>query len=253
MKKNLVRLISTLFLSIMLVSNAFATIPVPGSGINEEYTLLTKEQIQQEEAKFKVAKEYVADKMKKLKSSNTITPDSVIVDGNSHYNSVGTFRQSQSYTCGPASARNLINGYVYINGGTVPSESTLSTALGTTTSGTSFSATPWQNTLNTYASGNNYLLTWASTNWNTNLATRVISTIDKPGCYNVIGDLYNGATSTPIHSVYANGAAHYICIYGYNNSDGYYYVSDSNSAAPVTYTTPYINMANSTQQRGIVW
>ena len=110
-------------------------------------------------------------------------------------------------------------------------------------------------TLNSYAKGNNYVLKWApASGWLTTMPSNVMYTIDKgPADYNVIGDLNHGVTTTPINSVYSKGASHYICIYGYNDSTDYYYISDSNSAAPVTYTTKYNNAAKSTQARGIVW
>ncbi len=130
----------------------------------------------------------------------------------------------------------------------------MATQLGTTSSGTDFNSTKWETVLNKYAPGNNYTLSWGtSTGWNSSLAIKVMSTIDKSYCYNVIGNLYHGATSTPINPVYANGAAHYICIYGYNDVSDYYRVADSYSAAPMLYTTPYLNMSNSTKSRGVIW
>jgi len=247
-----ISLLTTLSLSITF-STAFASpldsnIPAPWDKINQNYEKLTPEQQKEVDVKSSLAEAYV--KEKRSNKSNGVTPLSA---GGSKINAVGTMRQSLSYTCGPASARNLINGYVWVNGGTVPTEAHLVTDLGTTSSGTAFSATPWQNTLNSHSPGNNYTLQWATSNWNTNLANKVMYTIDKSNNYDVIGDLYHGATSTPVNPVYSNGAAHYICVYGYNDSSHIYYIADSYTAAPVTYTTPYINLANSTQQRGIVW
>lgn len=63
----------------------------------------------------------------------------------------------------------------------------------------------------------------------------------------------HGSTSTPVNPVYASGAKHYICVYGYNDSTQKYNIVDSYSQAPLQYQTSYTNLANSTQQRGIVW
>ncbi len=147
----------------------------------------------------------------------------------------------------------MIYGYVRSAGGTCPSEATLRSNLGTTTAGTDFGS-KIPTTLNQYAPGNNYTLTWGTASgWTNTMASDIEYTINKTGSYDVIGDLYHGASSTPIHSAYQNGAAHYICVYGYNNTSRYFYIADSNSAAPVQYTTPYTNLGNSTQQRGIIW
>jgi hypothetical protein len=219
MLKKKLSFVTSFICSIVITTSVFASaaIPVPGDGVNEGFTKLTKEQTAQEQIKSKAAQEYANSKLKSesTQKAGSISPLAVIIDGNNKYNSVGTFRQSLGYTCGPASARNLVN---------------------------------------KYAPGHGYILSWGtSSNWNANLSAKVMSTIDKANCYNVIGDLYHGATTTPISPVYANGAAHYICIHGYNNVDKKYFVSDSNSAALVQYKAPYLNMANSTQKRGVIW
>jgi hypothetical protein len=226
--------------------------PIPGDGINEAYTLPTKEQIEQEAAKSKLAEEYVAKK-KATKGA-----------GGSKVNSVGTFKQSQTWTCGPTSARNLINGYLYWNYTrlglpcTIPEESTLgsSTWLNTQTNGTEFNATRWPNTLNNFAPGHSYTLVWGSgtdSQWNSSVATKVIATIDQANNYNVIGNLNHGITTTPIHPVYSNGAVHYICIHGYNDSNQTYNIADSKQGIATLYTTPYLNLSKSVKARGIIW
>ncbi|MBU3192206.1 C39 family peptidase [Clostridium bowmanii] len=255
MNKKLLLVVASIALTFSLTSNVFAG--TTATGINEGFTKPGQEQIQRESKRAIDAEAYVKNKRDKLlttmNSANGITP---MAAGGSKINNVGTFRQSKSYTCGPTSARNLIQGYVTTNGGSVPSENTLATSLGTTSSGTGFDASPWETTLNTYANGNGWTLKWGTTNWNYDMSYRVISTIDagtvKKG-FDVIGNLNHGVTTTPINSVYKNGAAHYICIHGYNDSTKIYNIADSNSAAPVKYTTYYLNAANSTKARGIIW
>ncbi|MDR3288810.1 MAG: C39 family peptidase [Peptococcaceae bacterium] len=248
--------VMTMTLCFILPTNVFAnefdslvnTVPVPGSGINEGYTLPTQDQINAEAAKAAIAEAYTEAKR---------APGlSLQAAGGSKTNLVGSYKQAQSYTCGPAAARNAIAGYLSKNGlSSLPTEATLASALGTTTAGTGFDATLWQNVMNQYAPGNNYTLVWGTTSgWSASLSAKVIYAIDKTNNYDVIADLYHGATSTPINAAYASGAAHYVCIYGYNDSAQTYNVSDSNTAVSQTlYTTTYAKMANATQQRGIIW
>lgn len=216
---------------------------VDWSKINQGYEILNKEHIKLEQKKAKIAEEYVGQS------------DVVIASLVTKVNLVGTYRQSLYYTCGPAAARNLIRGYVLTTGsGSTPSEATLASELRTTDIGTEFHSR-WGTVLNKYAPGNSYVLKWGTpSNWNQELRTRVLYTIPiyNKG-YNVIGNIYHGLTSTPVHPVYQGGAAHYLVIHGYHDYYGYYHIADSYSAVPVQYTAPYTNTANSTQQRGIVW
>ena len=96
---------------------------------------LSEEEIQKSEEKIKLAEEF--------RANNNIRAKKV--------NSVGTYMQTTGYNCGPATARNIINGYVYKHGGSVPSEATLASNLGTTTNGTNFGST-WVNVCLLYTS-----------------------------------------------------------------------------------------------------
>jgi len=224
---------------------------------NQEFSKLTPEQQAASDKKSKLADEYVLSKKAKsvdanLTSNILISPLSA---GSSKINLVGHFKQVYSNTCGPVSAKNLISGYTQKNGGNSPSETTLAANMNVVLggAGASFDATIWQSTLNAYAPGNNYSLTWAGSGWNTSLANKVIYTIDKSANYDVIFDLYHGAISDPVRPEYANGIAHYICAYGYNDVSKLYYISDSYSAVPQTYSCTYQSAADSTQSRGVIW
>lgn len=253
------------FLAIALIFS-FACSSMSAFAQRDDDVRPSAEQVAQEKVKMKAAEAYVKEKRKgyeKYKEGD-IVPAAA---GSSKVNPVGTDRQTYSYSCGPMSARNLISGYKTNNNLsiTVPSETTLMSNLGTNSTGTGFDANPWQNTLNTYAPGNNYTLCWgSSTGWSAALATKVINTIDKTSYwqpygqvngFNVVGDMYyTTQISNPVHSVYAKPVVkHYICIYGYDDVNKKYNISDSNSAAPVTYTTPYTNAAAATQGRGVIW
>lgn len=205
--------------------------------INQRYEVQTEEERIQGEKKEKEADEYVKAK-RKLRGT-----------GGKKSNNVGTMTQENGYYCGPTAARNAIYGYKSTN---VPTPKTLAPQLGTTTNGTGFESR-WVTVMNKYAPGNNYQLKWADSNWAWRLNNNVIWTVDKG--YNVIANLNHGKTSTPIHSVYANGIAHYVTIYGYDDVNKKYQVSDSinNKSVPYKYSTNYRNMENSTKQRGIIW
>ncbi|MEG0671424.1 C39 family peptidase [Clostridium sp.] len=209
------------------------------------------------ESKLKEAEKYVKEKMANIKAnennSGTYAVQPPFDNDYGKVNRVGQYIQALSNTCGPAAARNLISGYVQYNGGSTPYESELSTALYTDEDGTNFDSNIWNPLLNNYAPGNSYALEWATSSWITGLTTRVMATIDRSNNYNIIANINHSYTSTPIHPVYKNGAAHYVTVYGYNNNPGIYYISDSNGVTGVTYTTGYTNLANSTQARGIIW
>lgn len=166
-------------------------------------------------------------------------------------NRVGNYIQSTNYTCGPAAARSAI--YAYTTN--VPSETTLVNALGTTDDGTGFSNEIWSPVMNNYAPGNGYVIATptSGTDWNGAINYRVKTTVDKG--YNVVANLNHGSIKYPIHPIYANGIAHYVTVYGYNNTSELYYVSDPNydTRLPYVYQTPQYNMAESTKSRGIVW
>lgn len=249
MIKKVIAVLATIVLTCSTTSNVFAA--TTGDNINEGFTVPTQQEIIQSQQKEEKAREYYKTKLaKSSKATNGISPMST---GSTIINCVGTYRQELSYSCGPAASRNLITGYVMYFGGTCPSEATLRVEEQTTTGGTGFGSNIY-NTLNKYAPGNNYIATWGnSTGWVYTMAQNIMYTLDKPGYYDVIADLYHGVTSTPINPIYANGIKHYVCVYGYNDTSKIDYISDSNSAAPVEYTTPYLNLANSTKDRGIIW
>ena len=219
-----------------------------GYGINEGYTIPTQEQIDAESAKAAEAERYVALKRKELRGS-----------GGSKTNLVGTFKQSDSNTCGPASARNAIIGYLAYNDNnyTAPSEGDLgdSAYLNTNLSGTDFNASRWGYTMSYFCPKYAYLLCWGTNNWNSDLQAKVIYTIDRPYNVNVIANLNHGYTTTPINPAYTNGIAHYVCVYGYNDNAGVkkYNICDSKSSVTTKYTTDYLNLANSTVSRGVIW
>ena len=167
--------------------------------------------------------------------------------------------QTTGYNCGPATARNIINGYVYKHGGSVPSEATLASNLGTTTNGTNFGST-WVNVMNKYAPGNNYTLTWGysnSTDWANRLRTIVPFTINKSKNYGIVANINHGprAASETIHSYYANkNVGHYVAVHGYDGDRAH--ISDSNNGMTNynrLYTTGYYSLGRSTQNRGVVW
>ncbi|MBS3943749.1 MAG: C39 family peptidase [Dethiobacter sp.] len=244
-------------LLILAVTSPFSisfaqNVTIDWSNINQGYEHPSPEQIRMEQEKARLAEEYVKDKDQFFSGRPT-----VMINGSGQtrkVNLVGTFRQLKDYTCGPAAARNLIWGYVRTTGlGSVPNEAALAVELHTTTAGTEFH-TRWQTVLNRHAPGNAYQLRWGTaTNWINELRWRVLFTIDRPNGYNVIGNINHGTTATPVHPVYANGAAHYLVIHGYNDVTREFYISDSYRGVPVQFRAPYVNTANSTQRRGIVW
>lgn len=232
-----------------------------------DHTPQTPEQLSRVQEKSKLAEEYVQNKRSLIKSSSNtvesssdlgeVTPDSY---GGSKFNYVGHFRQTYKNTCGPTAAKNTISGYTQYNGGNSPSEVTLAQALGVVpdnstnpSAGAAFDATKWQNTLNTYAPGNNYTLQWGWSGWSSTLTNNVIYTIDKSKNYNVVVNLYHGVSSTAVRPEFANGVRHYVSVYGYHDPVGYYAISDSYSIVPQTYTASYYNTAQSCYQRGIIW
>lgn len=260
-KKILATTIVSIICSLSLTASAYAApAPTPTLApistsewlkLNQGFIKLTPEQQAESDKKSKLADEYVLSKKASAVNANStsdILPQSA---GGSKINLVGHFRQLTNYTCGPASAKNLISGYTQYNGGNSPSEATLATALHTSTSGTDFNASYWVPTLNQYAPGNNYTCTSKGSNWTTSVTNKVIFTIDKAKNYDVILDLNHGKISDPVRPEYAGGIAHYICAYGYNDVSKLYSISDSYSAVPQTYTCKYQNAADSSQ--GIVW
>ena len=185
---------------------------------------------------------------------------------------MGTYRQTYAYSCGAVAARNLIAGYVETNSyGTVPSENDLMTALGTTREGTAFGSN-WPKGINQYITGQYYTVTWGSNypDWKTAMATKIMYTINNLSSqmvyidgryqvksfvgFNVIADMYYTTSITnPIDPIYKSKAAHYICIYGYDDKVSKYNVVDSNGKAPLQYTAFYQSVADATKERGIIW
>lgn len=185
-------------------------------------------------------------------------------------NYVGNYMQEKYYTCGPAAAKNLIAGYVWANDGSspsfastmsslyIPEESQLESELGTTTSGTNFGA-QWTNVLNKYARGNNYTIQPGlnlQRDWEVKLRNCVVGTINKTSNYNVIANLNHGPSGKDscVNDFYANKyVAHYVTIYGYDDSR--VFISDSNDKMGRNrkYSTGYYSMAYTTRNRGIVW
>ena len=103
--------------------------------------------------------------------------------------------------------------------------------------------------------GRTYTIAWGtSTGWEAGLKSRINSTIDNPKCYSVIADLNHGPTTNTVNSTYYNrNVAHYVCVYGYNNSTNQVMIADSNSAAPVQYRCSFAQLANATKARGVIW
>lgn len=166
--------------------------------------------------------------------------------GGAKTNPVGTNTQPNGFYCGPASAQNLIQGYVSNFGGTVPTQATLASLLGTTNGGTPFGSA-WAPTLNTYAPGNQYTLEWITSQHG--VESNIIWTIDKS--YNVILDLNHDSTNAyPIHPQYAGGIEHYVTVYGYNDANKTCSISDSNGPTR-KYTTGFKNAYYSGM--GMIW
>lgn len=223
--------------------------------LNSDYSRLSPEQVEAEAEKAERAEAYV-------ESKEAVNQAAGLRGAGYNLNLVGFYKQEKSYTDGPAAARNLIFGYACNHYSDpywyTPSESILENELGTTSSyGTIFSAETWQPVLNLFAPGNNYLLQFGFSfeyfEWYTGLRSRVITTIDEPGGYNVIALIFHSTTSFPVHPEYSDGAANYLVIHGYDDNDEFYYISDPNTAVPVLYTAPYLNTTLSTYWRGIVW
>lgn len=204
---------------------------------------LTPEEIRRSEEKIKLAEEFMAN--------NNVRARKV--------NSVGTFMQTTGYNCGPATARNIIHGYVYNHGGTVPSEATLARALGTTTNGTNFGTT-WISVMDKYVPGNRYELTYGykdSAAWANRLRQIVPFTINKSKNYGIVANINHDPTiaDNTIHPYYANRkVAHYVAVHGYDGDR--VHISDSNnrmSSYSRLYTTGYYSLGKSTQKRGVIW
>lgn len=167
--------------------------------------------------------------------------------GGAKTNRVGTNVQSNSYYCDPASAQNLIQGYIStFGGGSIPTQATLAGNLYTTTSGTDFTSR-WSTVLDYYAPGNKYTLEWINSQHQ--VESNIIWTIYKS--YNVILDLnHNSSNPYPIHPQYAGGIAHYVVVYGYNDPNKTCSISDSNGSVR-TYSTGFRNAYYSGM--GMVW
>lgn len=186
-------------------------------------------------------------------------------------NAVGEFIQQKPYTCGPASARNAINGYLWhhytskgkaipseIYWGEVPSEDRLGAAdnLNTDSSGTSFGS-KWKTVLDYFLPGRGYTLQWGSSGWESSFWTKVKTTLKLSGNYNVIGNLYGTiTTANQLNSEYAVGGsyAHYICIFGYDPDDSTVFIEDSHNTHSIhMFRANYSKVAKACQRRGIIW
>lgn len=186
-------------------------------------------------------------------------------------NAVGEFIQQKSYTCGPASARNAINGYLWhhytskglaipsaVYWGDVPSEERLAAAdnLNTNSSGTSFGS-QWKTVLDYFLPGRGYTLQWGSSGWESSFWTKVKTTLNLSGNYNVIGNLYGTiTTANQINSEYIVGGsyAHYICIFGYDPDDSTVFIEDSHNNHSIhMFRVSYSKAAKACQGRGIIW
>ena len=227
----------------------------------------SKEQIAAEQAKYQEAVKYMEEKNRLIESNDLKSMSS----RSSKTNLIGNFKQNCSYTCGPASARNLIKGYVDANNySNVPTEATLASTdyLQTTTSGTSFEDRVWQHTLYEFAPGQLYYVVWGSGSreqWKGEVKTRVNSTLDKrvywyPASkyvdnFNVIANLYyTNGTQYPIYPYYdLTVVRHYVTVYGYNNNTEIYKIADSNNSVPMYFETDYVCLSESVKGRGIIW
>lgn len=239
-KKIKVLLISSLLTFNSLAMTAFAQPNVVKSDkIDKGYIELTKEEKKNADDKLQEAFLYAESKAKSRSSYNY------------KVNRVGQFIQTTNYTCGPSALRSAI--YAYTTN--VPGEWTLAGEIGTTeAAGTPFSSL-LSTAMNKYAPGNRYVTYNASSssNWQYTLNFAVGMTIDAN--YNVVANINTGVTDYPIHWAYANGIAHYVTIYGYDQSASVYYVSDPNydTRIPYVYQSSQTNMTESTRARGIVW
>ncbi|MDO4534454.1 MAG: C39 family peptidase [Clostridium perfringens] len=243
MQKKILRVLVSAFCLVNLttVCASGATVPteiIGGSTIEE----IDSSILEENNLKYNIAQ----------KSARAITATSKI-------NYIGNFRQEKNYSCGPATIRNLAQGYVSKNGGTVPSEATLIKELGTTTSGTALGST-FVNVLNKYVPGNNYTLQlgtgFTQATWETKLRNIMPYTINKAGNYGVVVNLYHGSQSAAycVNDFYAGkSVAHYVAAYGY--SDGRVYISDSNNymTGSRLYDTGYYSLAKSSISRGVIW
>ncbi|MCL1790677.1 MAG: BtrH N-terminal domain-containing protein [Peptococcaceae bacterium] len=177
----------------------------------------------------------------------------------SKVNKVGTAKQELSYSCGAAAARNSVAGY-YLPARSMAwgFEDQFRVKLATSTGGTEFNATRWQNTLNAAAPGNNYTLKWGGGWSGTTMAYYVNQTLNKAKNYNVIANPNHAATNYSnqyIHPYYAGKkVAHYVVIYGYNDNTRQFYISDSNYNHNYrTYSCSYEQAAWATKTQGIIY
>lgn len=241
MNKNLKVLALTLsVLSILSVNSYASTIPSPMT-FEEKQNFIESNPLPESQKNLLSEKRALADDYYSTRTKQKSW-------GGSKTNPVGTNTQSSSFYCGPASAQNLIQGYVSNFGGNVPTQLTLSNDLLTVSGGTPFGpGATWAPTLNKYAPGNNYVMEWISTQYG--VESNIIWTIDKS--YNVILDINHDNTNPyPIHPQYANGIGHYVTIYGYNDSNKTCSISDSNGPTR-KYTTGFKNAYYSGM--GMVW
>lgn len=243
-------LIGTSLVSFLGITNVYATENVTTQEFTQEeingdgeMIPLTEVEVKLTEKKIKEAEEYNSKNINKRYS---------------HINSVGNYKQTKDYTCGPATARNIINGYVYNHGGYVPSESTLASALGTTSNGTNF-GNNWISVMNKYAPGNNYIISegWRYSRWTSHLQTAVPYVIEKSKNYGMVANINHGQTESGnvIHPHYANKrTAHYVAVHGYEGNSNVF-ISDSNNkmSGNRMYKTSYYKLGYSTKARGVIW
>lgn len=233
--------------------------------IGKSFEVPTKEDFARWEAK---------EKAEQLRISSDTSTTNTRSTANEVRNAVGEFIQEKTYTCGPASARNAINGYLwhhytkYGNAipsepwwGVVPSESRLGNWDNLQTEHyeqTPF-ATRWEQVMNYFVPNRptGYTLQWGFDGWESSFWTKVKTTLNLSGNYNVIGNLFGTITSAnQINSEYPIGGSymHYICIFGYDPDDSTVFIEDSHYAHSIhMFRVAYTKAAKACKQRGIIW
>ncbi len=230
--------------------------------IGKSFEVPTKEDFARWEAK---------EKSEKLRLSSETSTMNMRSSANEVRNAVGEFEQDEPYTCGPAAARNAINGYLwhhytkYGNSipsvpwqGVVPSEELLANDLQTTTGGTEFNAR-WEDVLDRYIPNRpgGYTQQWGSSGWESSFWNKVKTTLNLNGNYNVIGNLWGPINSSnQINSEYIIGSsyAHYVCIFGYDPDDNTVFIEDSHDEHNIhMFRVSYSKAAKACQGRGIIW
>lgn len=181
------------------------------------------------------------------------------------YNSTTTpEKQILGWWCGPAAAVNAVDTWSYNKKGSITSlTQQQASVMLMTGSQTSLSSTLWPYTMNMYAPGNNYMVTFGSgiSNWQATMMANIKLSLDSG--YTVVADTKNSPSTGYLHTNYIsryseNGNKpiyHYIVIIGYGtlNGETYYRVLDSASFCYGAYNVSATTLAKMTKELGIVW